>query len=270
MKFKEEFPNIQLLLRRTIQSCKEDEKNRKARNKGPDGAVEEKAPPVDTYAAYGGAGVGPRAPRAGPGAGGDKKGQGGRGQPAQMRLDKFPGFPGAGDEHSVSPGGTRRRRRRSRGGKNIDKDIKKGSKGGSDSKVPELPELAGKPRGNERITSGRHRSVAAELAAPNPNIRQWMLTKQQKEKERERNKRRVLEKEMKWIEKMALKQQKRNKQMMKDEEREQAATVIQGGYRTMAARKMVKAMKEDKRRREEERKKNGPTLEEESARLFDD
>ena len=88
--------------------------------------------------------------------------------------------------------------------------------------------------------------------------------------EREKIKKRALEKEMKWIEKMAMKQQDRNKANRRLEEMEEAAVVIQGSFRTHKARKVTNALKEEKARRDLEKATLPPTLEDDSHRLFDD
>jgi hypothetical protein len=183
MKFKSDFPNVQLLLRRTIQKCKDGDKSKKAEsataknnpNESPAGAEGKEKVHHDPYAAYPPPGK-TRPGRGSPGgAGGNKKQGGGR-----LKFDKTPGLPGV-DESSHSPrtpGGTRRQRRRSGGNKNNKENA-------AASQVPELPQLSGKQPpgaggGKARIMSGRGAPSAGELQAPGKNIRQWMHTKQLK------------------------------------------------------------------------------------------
>ena len=298
MRFKQEYPNVQLLLRRTIQHCKEGAKENANNKKASSAAAKNNNShhhgdesdsfhhkEDNLYSAYdgggGGGGGGAGKTRKGVGPDGNKKKGKGGGHPgaSRMKSEKIPGIPTIDDTSPLN--GRRRPRSGRRGGGG-------GGGGGRDdnSQVPALPSLTEETsearrerttsgRGEritsgrgERITSGRSRS--SDLQSPGKNIRQWMLGKQVKEKEREALKRRALEKEMKWIEKMALKQQERNRANRKMEEMNQAAVVIQNSFRGHAARKMTKTMKEEQKRRKLEMEMLGPSVEEESARLFDD
>lgn len=276
MKFKSDYPNIQLLLRRTIQRCKDGDKDKKAVSAAAGAAAtaetagaaskksitetRDEGPGERLDSAYGSM-AGKMRPTAGSGRGSKDQGGGS----SRTRLDKIPGKPGVDVDYS--PWGRQKSKARGVGGS------KNTENGGGRSQVPELPPLARKldlAGGKERITSGRSGARAAELQAPDQNIRQWMLTRMHKEKEREKLKRRAIEKEIKWIEMMATRQHDRNKANRRLEEMEGAAVVIQGSFRCHKAKKISIAMREEKRRREAEKLASAPTVDEDYDRLFAD
>jgi len=89
-------------------------------------------------------------------------------------------------------------------------------------------ECARSSRGGERIPSSRD----GESHVATDRIRRWMHTKELKEKEREKAKQRMLQKERLWIESVVLKQVSRNRENRQQEEtdREAAALVIQACF----------------------------------------
>eukprot|EP00227_Mantoniella_beaufortii_P020366 CAMPEP_0197583806 /NCGR_PEP_ID=MMETSP1326-20131121/6601_1 /TAXON_ID=1155430 /ORGANISM="Genus nov. species nov., Strain RCC2288" /LENGTH=362 /DNA_ID=CAMNT_0043148079 /DNA_START=48 /DNA_END=1136 /DNA_ORIENTATION=+ len=281
MKFKDAYPNVQLLLRRTIQKCKTDAaedahaKAKAQRSPGEDG-VKEGFMINDIHDGSGGASGGSggggssnkAARRTAPDRASAEKAEKADKRVARMRAaaaDKEGNGSGIGDLYKGSP-----TKRKPAGGSTRAQD-----KENSMSQVPELPQLV--PSGNkqsavERVTSGRkhtesHRT-AKEQGMPDAHVRQWMLDKHQKEKEREKIKRRALDREMKWIEDMAKKQQERNKQNKKLEERNEAATQIQNLYRGHAARKVMTVLREERKRQALLNPFNKPTMEQDSQRLF--
>ena len=84
-----------------------------------------------------------------------------------------------------------------------------------------------KKRSASSVKTAKPKRSLAELAAPDARVQQWMAQKAKKEEHREKMKKRVVDRDVKWMESMSKRQSDRLKQSRKQEEAAAAAMRVE-------------------------------------------
>ena len=131
---------------------------------------------------------------------------------------------------------------------------------------------AGDEAGSE--ADGSEKGIFArrgDLGMPDEKMRKWIMEKQQKESERAKMKRRVMQRDVKWMEELKKRQADRNKAARKAEEAAEAERIRLKALEREANKPRPATAPKEEEEPEEEILSAGamPTVDSDAARLFD-